>query len=87
MLSPGLGDCSDHGNRLPGEKGSTGFLDELAWLPIASLPFTSSFILGKLLTHSESQLVLFLNGDNDAYLGDIRVVAGFRNHIYVHIYI
>lgn len=86
MLSPGLGDCSDHGNRLPGEKGSRGFPDELARLPIASFPLTSSFILGKLLTHSESQLVLFLNGDNDAYLRD-RVVAGFRNHIYVHIYI
>ena len=61
-----------------------GFPDELAVLPKASLLLTSSFILGRLLAHSESQLVLFLNGGNDAYLKG-QWLGGFRTiYIYIH---
>lgn len=37
-------------------------------------------------SYSESQLVLFLNGENDAYLRDRGFVV-FRNHIYIRIYV
>lgn len=56
---PRPGDSSDHGNRLPGDKGSMGFRDELARLPLANLPLNSSFILGKLLTAMSLSLFYF----------------------------
>lgn len=64
--SPGLCDNSDHGKRQAKEQ---------AMLDIANPLLPSGFIWGKLRTHSKSQLVLFLNGDSEAYLRD-RVVGG-----------
>lgn len=49
-------------------------------LHIANPPLTGSFILGKLLAHSESQLVLFLNRDNYAYLRDRVVIEIQKSH-------
>lgn len=59
-LSPGLCDSSDHGKRQSNEEQSMCLAQKQAILDIASPLHTSRFILGKLLTHSESQLVLFL---------------------------